>query len=141
MSLPLTLCFTDIRHQAQHLVAGQVAEIVVECLEMIDVGQQQRQRFVVGDCIRDRFFQRAVEEFPVGQLGERIGEAFGAHDLQVFLQLIDFPLGGEETFFQLLVGDLHDLGGLHQTFDDRAQAFAIFRQVELFASRRRGSPM
>ena len=73
---------------------------------------------MLGACIRDGLFQRVVEEFPVGQLGQRIGQAFGTHRLQVFLQLIDFLLGREETFLQLLVGDFHVLGGLHQTFDD-----------------------
>jgi hypothetical protein len=48
-------------------------------------------------------FQRDVEEFTVGELGERISQAFGAYRRHVFLQVIDFLLGNGEAFFQLPV--------------------------------------
>ena len=110
-----------------------MAETVVEILEMIDVGHQQRQRLVLGAGIGDGTFERAVEEFAVGELGEGIGQALVAHRLEVLVHLVDFLLGGVEPLFQLLVGDFHLLSGVHQAFDDGAQAFAIliFGLIEL----------
>ena len=98
---------------------------------MVDVGHHQRQRLVLGGGVGDRLFQRGVEELAVGELGERIGQAFGAHRFEIDLQIVDFLLGGVEPLFQLLVGDFHLLGGLHQALDDGAQALAVLGVTEL----------
>ena len=48
------------------------------------------------------------------------------------MQVEDFPLRSVEPLFQLDVGDFHLLGGVHQAFDDGAQAFAVLRLADLF---------
>ena len=91
----------------------EVAETVVEILEMVDVGHQQRQRFIIGARVGDGLIERVVEEFAVGELGEGVGQALGAHRLEIGLEFVDLLLGCIETLLQLLVGGLHLLGGLH----------------------------
>src|SRR5215472_15439543 len=53
-----------LRHQAQHLVADAVAEIVVEALEVVDVDQERAERLVVFHGLRlrgaEEFLQRAA---------------------------------------------------------------------------------
>lgn len=52
-------------HKAQNLVAGQVAEVVVESLEVIDVREHQRHRFVCFKRFRYRLLQSDVKEFSI----------------------------------------------------------------------------
>ena len=75
--------------------------------------------------------QDLVEEFAVGERGQRIGQALGADDLEIFLQLVDFLFRRRQPRFELLVGVLHLLGGLHEAFHDRAQAVAVLGVAEL----------
>ena len=87
--------------------------------------------FVVGAGRLDRVGQRGVEEFAVGELGQRVGEAFGAHYLEIDLQLVDFLLRGAQPRFELGVRLFHFLGGGHQALDDHPQAFAVLGLAEL----------
>ena len=98
---------------------------------MVDVGHHQRQRLVAVARFGNGRLDRDVEELAVGELRERIGQALGAHGLEVDLQFVDLGLGSVEARLELLVGGLHLLGGLHQTFDDGAQALAVLRLAEL----------
>ena len=66
------------RHLLQHLVAGLVAERVVDFLEAVEIEQQQRavgRRLDVGE---DRLLEFVLEQRPVGEPGQRIvvGELF-----------------------------------------------------------------
>ena len=56
----------------QQLVAGAVAERVVDDLEVVDVGEQHREAGVGLAAALERVGQRAVEERAVGQAGQRI---------------------------------------------------------------------
>ena len=58
---------------AQHLVAGVVAERVVELLEAVEVDQQQRQLAVALGRGRDRGVQRVDEVAAVAEAGEVVG--------------------------------------------------------------------
>lgn len=113
-------------HQAQNLIAGEVTKAVIERLEVIDISEQQGQRFDLFGRIRDSFVQCSVKVFSIGELGERVGQALSADRLEAYLKLVDLLLGGDQPLFQLLVGSLHDLGGLHQVFDDDAKPVVIF---------------
>ena len=79
------------------------------------------------------FGQRVVEEFAVGKRGERIGEAFVAHRLEVFLELLDLLPRRREPRFELLVVALHLLGALDEMLDDGAQCFAVIGLRKLLA--------
>jgi len=50
--------------------------------------------------------------------------------LEIYLKFADFLSGGVEPLLQLLIGGFLFLSGLHQAFDNRAQAFAVFRTAE-----------
>jgi hypothetical protein len=56
---------------------------VVEVLEVVDVGHHQRERLAALGGIRNRLRQTFVEMFAVGQRCERVGQAFGADNLEV----------------------------------------------------------
>ena len=113
------------RHQAQHLVAGKVAEPVVEALEVVDVRHQQRQRLVLRRGFGDALGESGIEIFAVGERGERIGEAFGAHRLEIVLQLLDLLLRCFEPRLELLVARLHGLGARDEMLDNGAQRLAV----------------
>ena len=84
------------------------------------------------------FGQRGIEEFAVRQRGERIGEAFVAHRLEILLKLLDFLPRRRQPRFELLVVELHLLGALDETLDDGAKRFAVIGLRRAFGSRRRG---
>src|SRR4029434_9368828 len=65
----LALDVMSHRHgnETQNLIAGEVAKVVVEGLEMIDVREHQRKSLVPLESLRDGFFKSDVEEFAVGQ--------------------------------------------------------------------------
>ena len=87
--------------EPQHLVAGEMAAGVVEILEMIDVGHHQRQRLArLGARRRSPASSVVVEILAVGERGERIGQALGADDFEIFLQLVDLLLGGVQALLQ-----------------------------------------
>ena len=62
------------RHLAQHVVAGEVAVLVVDRLEVIDVEHQQRQRPAVARAARDL----ALEELE--EVALVVGAGQGVHD-------------------------------------------------------------
>ena len=121
------------RHQAQHLVAGEVAKSVVECLEVVDVGHQQRQRLAPGRRFADALGERGIEIFAVGERRQRIGEAFVANRLEIVLQLLDLLARRREPRFELAVARLHFIGALHQMLDHGAQRVAVVGLRELLA--------
>jgi hypothetical protein len=85
----LTFCFTDNATSRSDVVAGEVAKSVVEGLEVVDIGHQQRERLALGGRFRDRLGESGVEIFAVSERGELIGETFGAHRLEIMLQVLD----------------------------------------------------
>ncbi len=73
-----------LRHHDQHFVADQVAEVVIDPLEMIDVADGQPVAAVrtaspppafVGVGLAEQFEQVLVEGAPAGQAGQRVGFA------------------------------------------------------------------
>jgi hypothetical protein len=115
------------------VVAGEVAKSVVEGLEVVDIGHQQRERLALGGRFRDRLGESGVEIFAVGERGELIGETFGAHRLEIMLQVLDLLARCGKPRFELLVARLHFLGALHEMLDDGAQRFAVLDLREILA--------
>ena len=56
----------------QHLVAGRVAVLVVDELEVVDVQQRQRQRLALGGQRGQQFGAAALEVAPVPEARERV---------------------------------------------------------------------
>lgn len=63
--------------------------------------------------VGDGFTKFDIEEFAVRQRRKRIGEAFGAHDLEILLKLFGLLARHGEPRFELLVAELHLLGAGH----------------------------
>ena len=57
---------------AQRRVAGLVAVLVVDVLEVVEVEQHERERPAVPGAARDRHLEQAVEAAPVVETGERV---------------------------------------------------------------------
>ena len=68
---------------AQHLVAGRVAETVVDPLELVDVEEDARQRMLVAARLADFHRAAVLEVAAVLHAGERVGQA---DPLQAFLR-------------------------------------------------------
>ena len=64
----------DDRHLAQDLVAGLVAEVVVDARELIDVGDQQRHRLAVAHRARDLLAQPLLERAVRVEAGQRVAQ-------------------------------------------------------------------
>ena len=69
----------------------------------------------------------------LARVGELIGETFGAHRLEIMLQVRDLLTRCRKPRFELLVARLHFLGALNEMLDDGAQRFAVFGLRELLA--------
>ena len=63
----------------QHLVAGLVAQGVVDALEVVDVGEQQRQLAACATQHHQPVVQALAERQPVGQPGQRVGIGHAPH--------------------------------------------------------------
>ena len=79
------------RDQAQHLVASLMAPSVVEFLEKIDVAQKKAGFFAMRYGVLGGL-HRVIERLVIGDIGQRIGEAFLAHIVQLVAQFSN--LGG-----------------------------------------------
>ena len=76
-------------NEAQDLIAGEMSEPIVESLEVIDVAHQQSERLVAGLGFCDRAVKLGIEELPVGERRQRIGQTLGPNGLEILLQLLD----------------------------------------------------
>src|SRR6185295_11838097 len=63
----------DVREGAQYLVAGLVAEAVVDLLEVVQVGQDEREGAAEALGAADLARERVLELTAVGKLGEAVG--------------------------------------------------------------------
>ena len=86
-----------LRHLTQQLVAGRVAERVVDLLEAVEIDQQQREALAVAALARERVLDAVAQQHAVGETGERIvmrhvGDLVGAA-----LALGDVGEGAQET--------------------------------------------
>ena len=84
-SVPRTRCLQRRGHELEQVVAGLVAEGVVNGLEAVEVHEQERRLLAVAPTARDLATELLLETPPVPQIGERIvvGEALqrGLHAL------------------------------------------------------------
>ena len=63
------------RDRAQQLVAGRVAEAVVDRLEVVEVDEQHRELVARGAAVaRERLLEAVLEQRPVGEPGQRVVE-------------------------------------------------------------------
>ncbi len=62
----------DGSHRTQTLVAALMAVSIIEELEMIHIGKQQRQRFLCSLRARPFRFQCLIEGAPIGQAGQSV---------------------------------------------------------------------
>ena len=83
----------------QQLVAGGVAERIVDLLEAVEVHQQDRQLGVVAPRVADRLADALAEQDPVGQPGERIVQR---------LVLVELGLLDQLALGALALGDVLD---------------------------------
>jgi hypothetical protein len=60
------------RNALQQLVAHQVAERVVDCLEAVQIEEQQRDAVALAGGVGEGLLQAVVEKRPVGQAGQRV---------------------------------------------------------------------
>ncbi|MEY9807654.1 hypothetical protein ABIF30_007261 [Bradyrhizobium elkanii] len=131
--LALDVLLQRLRHQPQHLIAGEMAVGVVERLEVVDVEHQERQRLAAGERGLHRHVDRAVEIFPVAEAGERIGQALGADRLEAVLQVADLRLRQREPVLQRLIGLAHLARRFYQAIDDCLDVIAGGRARKLVA--------
>ena len=81
----------------QQLVAGRVAERVVDLLEAVEIDQHQREALAVAALARERVLDAVAQQHAVGEAGERVvmrhvGDLVGAA-----LALGDVGEGAQET--------------------------------------------
>ena len=86
-----------LRHVMQQLVAGRVAERVVDRLEAVEVDQHQREALAVAALARERVLDAVAQQHAVGEAGERVvmrhvGDLVGAA-----LAFGDVGEGAQET--------------------------------------------
>ncbi|VTQ25134.1 Uncharacterised protein [Pseudomonas aeruginosa] len=86
----------------QHLVPGQVAEVVVDPLEVVDVQHRQQQIAAVPVPARHFLFQALAERRAVGQAGQRIGQGFLSLVLQVAVERLGILLHAVDPLHQRL---------------------------------------
>ena len=67
----------------------------------------------------------------VGQRRQRIGQAFGAHRLEMGVQLVDFLLRAFEPLLERAIAGFHLARGVDQLVDDVANAVGPERGREL----------
>ena len=60
------------RHFLQHLIAGVVAERVVDFLEAVEIDQQHGEAALIAMRSQDRLLQPVLEQRAIGQIGQRI---------------------------------------------------------------------
>ncbi len=72
-----------MRHLSQRVVAGRVSVLVIEFLEVIEIGKQQGQRTAAPLSQDELLLEPALEKPPVGNAGERVGESVALQPLAV----------------------------------------------------------
>jgi hypothetical protein len=108
-------------------------EPIVESLEVVDVAHQQRERLITGFGLGHGPFELGIEELSVGERGQRVGQAFGPHHLEILLQLFDFFARGGQPRFEFSIVGFHFLGADDQPFDHRAQRRSVAAAMQVVA--------
>ncbi len=72
MSLSRTTDSEPLADHLEELVAGRVAEDVVDALEAVEVDEVQREGVVAAPRARDLAAQAVAQERPVRQVGQRV---------------------------------------------------------------------
>ena len=101
------LAAQGMRHQAQGVIAGQVAVLVVVGLEMVDIQHQQRQGGVESAQTAPFGLQLLIEVAAVVKPGQAV-ELLQALQLRFQLQALAFVAGNGDQVFAVM--QLHQLG-------------------------------
>ena len=81
-------------HDLQQLVAGWVAECIVDGLELVEIEMMNGNHFAVPES-GERTFQPLIEQYPIGEIGQRIVVSH-MRDLDLGLALLgDIFVGGD----------------------------------------------
>ena len=104
---------------------------VVEVLEEIDVGHDQREGLAPQCRLIDRLLQHLLEMAAIGEAGERVGQRLGPCRFQCLAQIADLVRALAQLAFEL--GLARDLlaGRQHQRLDPFAQLLSIGRRGNL----------
>ena len=104
------------RDHPEDVVAGAVAQRVVDALEGVEVEDQQRRRQFAPGRLGKGVAQDRVERRPVGKLGQRVGQR---HPLELDLGFAQHRRPAFDAFLEFLVDGLQVVGHQVDPGDDR----------------------
>src|SRR5690606_17579527 len=91
------------RDSAQHVVADEVAEAIVDRLEMVDVDHQARERSLLAAAPRELLLEAGLEIVPVAPARQRIGQP-ALHEAGTVRRVLEGESGDDPEMLQKVRG-------------------------------------
>ena len=101
---PLDVVLQGQRDEPQDLIPDQMAESVIEAFEVIDVAEEQRERFGLPSASPLRAPTEASKCLRLASV-VRIGQIFRAHSFEMAVEVLNFLLGAFQPSLKRTVAD------------------------------------